>query len=54
MDEDQTVVKRLRPDGAESLAVAVTAGVEAVTPSDAAGWFGHCGYLHQCRLNIAI
>lgn len=40
-------VKRLRPDGSDSLAAAVTAGVEPVSATDAAGWFVHCGYLHQ-------
>lgn len=41
------VVKQLRPDGAESLLEAIAAGVESVSTSDAAGWFAHCGYLHQ-------
>lgn len=41
------VVKKLRPDGAESLATAVATGVESVRPSDAAGWFEHCGYYLQ-------
>lgn len=41
------VVKRLRAQTAEALEAAVAAGVEAVRASDAAGWFMHCGYVHQ-------
>ena len=41
------IVKRLRAATAEALEEAVAVGVEAVRGSDAAGWFRHCGYLHQ-------
>lgn len=41
------VVKKLRPTEAQELARAVTTGVQSVCASDAAGWFAHCGYLHQ-------
>ena len=41
------VVKRLRSDETDGLAAAVATGVEAIRPSDAAGWFAHCGYTHQ-------
>jgi len=40
-------VKRLRPQEAAGLGAAVKAGVESVCAGDAAGWFAHCGYLHQ-------
>ena len=41
------VVKRLRARTAEALEAAVEAGVGSVAPSEAAGWFGHCGYTLQ-------
>lgn len=41
------IVKKLRPEEMGSLTAAVAVGVESVSASDAAGWFAHCGYLHQ-------
>jgi transposase len=41
------VVKRVRAATAEALEEAIAVGVAAVCASDAAGWFQHCGYLHQ-------
>ena len=41
------IVKRLRAATEATLEDAVTVGVSAVRASDAVGWFGHCGYLHQ-------
>lgn len=28
----------------ETLTEAIAAGLETITPQDAHGWFGHCGY----------
>jgi transposase len=41
------IVKRLRAATAEALEAALEVGVEAVSASDTAGWFQHCGYIHQ-------
>ncbi len=41
------IVKRLRATSEMALEDAVTVAVDAVRASDAVGWFGHCGYLHQ-------
>jgi transposase len=39
--------KRLRPETSDELSDAVSHGVASVRPSDVAGWFAMCGYLHQ-------
>ena len=41
------IIKRARAAITEALEAAVEVAVEAVRDTDAAGWFGHCGYLHQ-------
>lgn len=41
------IIKRARAATTEALEAAVEVAVEAVRDTDAAGWFGHCGYLHQ-------
>ena len=41
------VVKRSRAETAQALEASVAPGVAVVRPSDAEGWFKHCGYLGQ-------
>lgn len=43
----KNIVKRARAASEAALEEAVTVAVAAVRASDAMGWFGHCGYLHQ-------
>ena len=41
----KAVVRQKLADTRDELLAALDEGVSAVTPSDAAGWIGHCGYL---------
>lgn len=41
----KALVRQKLADARDGLLAALDEAVSAVTPSDAAGWIGHCGYL---------
>jgi transposase len=40
----KTALRRAAARTTEALETAIGAALDAITPADAAGWFGHCGY----------
>jgi transposase len=41
----KTALRRSAARTTEALTTAIGAALDLITPADAAGWFGHCGYL---------
>jgi transposase len=44
-------LRRVQARTAEALSAAIWAGLRAITPRDATGWFRHCGYQLQGQLS---
>jgi transposase len=45
----KTLLRRAQARTREALEAAIAAGLDQITPADAAGWFAHCGYRHEAQ-----
>jgi len=47
----KALLRRARARTAEALSAAIWTALQAITPTDATGWFRHCGYSHTGQLS---